>query len=367
MAGGRNKRELIVRTLAEDIGGGRFVPLGPFPSEHMLMARFGVARETIRMAVKELEDRGLVYRRRGAGTFVSSRVPKVKARIGTLFTGARYSEIFSRMARAIARAAERSGVDVVCADGFRLDCAAVGRKAVGLAKKLVAAGVQGVVLQPVAFAEDSESANAEVLGVFADRRVPVVLVDCDAVCAPRWSGHDLVALDNFSAGCSLAVHLSERRVARVAFVARRGFADSVRLRLAGVQCAIGAANVDQVLVDDCACLTGLAAALRSLPGLDAVVCQNDVAAVSVSRALAQMGLSVPRDVLLAGFDDVSLARSMNPPLTTVRQPCEEIAGASFRRLLDRMRDPSLPPETILLHGVLTARGSTDLFRPPKVV
>jgi LacI family transcriptional regulator len=71
-----------------------------------------------------------------------------------------------------------------------------------------------------------------------------------------------------------------------------------------------------------------------------------------------LGLRVPDDVLLAGFDDTSTARVMTPQLTTIRQPCDLIAETAFDRLLRRLVNPALPPAEILLPAPLVARAST---------
>ena len=256
---------------------------------------------------------------------------------------------------------------MVCADTTRLNKVADGRATVELAKGLISEGVRGVILKPVGFSGDGEVVNAGILSLFSDKSIPVVLVDSDAVRAPGRRGLDLIALDNFQAGCSLASHLIERRVRRIAFVARQGYADSVRRRLAGVQSVAGTGHVDLLLANDCANSGDLQSAFHNLRELDAVICQNDVMAACVQKTLAQLGLSVPRDVLLAGFDDASLALSMRPRLTTIRQPCKEMASAAFQRLAERMRNPSMPATSILFQGELMARGSTDIFRPKKVV
>ena len=74
--------------------------------------------------------------------------------------------------------------------------------------------------------------------------------------------------------------------------------------------------------------------------------------------MVKAGLRVPEDVMLTGFADLSVAALMTPPLTTVRQNREQMAGAAFRRLMERMSNPSLPPCDIFLPSPLVARGST---------
>jgi LacI family transcriptional regulator len=92
---------------------------------------------------------------------------------------------------------------------------------------------------------------------------------------------------------------------------------------------------------------------------DAIVCSNDVAALSLSKTLAKLNVRIPEDIMLAGFDDVVEAGRMNPPLTSIRQPCFELATMAFRTLLERIDNPDLPPRQILLDTSLVVRESTS--------
>ena len=95
---------------------------------------------------------------------------------------------------------------------------------------------------------------------------------------------------------------------------------------------------------------------------DAIICGNDITAISLLKSLAAMKVKVPRDCLVAGVDDVRLAVLSNPPLTTIRQPCHDIGRAAVLALLERIRNPCLPQRQILLDAPLVARKSTI---PPK--
>jgi LacI family transcriptional regulator len=68
----------------------------------------------------------------------------------------------------------------------------------------------------------------------------------------------------------------------------------------------------------------------------AIVCANDQAALGVMHALARRGIEVPGDVAVTGFDDVPVARHLHPPLTTVRQPIQELGATAFDVLHSRI-------------------------------
>ena len=100
------------------------------------------------------------------------------------------------------------------------------------------------------------------------------------------------------------------------------------------------------------------ALFRGRKAPDAFICGNDRTAARLLQTLGAIGKQVPRDVLLAGFDDVACAQLLSPPLTTMRQPCEEIAAVAVRTLLERIRAPSLPSREIDLEATLVVREST---------
>lgn len=76
--------------------------------------------------------------------------------------------------------------------------------------------------------------------------------------------------------------------------------------------------------------------LRTDPAPTAIVCANDISAIGAYTAIYNAGLSVPDDISVTGFDDIPMATTCNPPLTTVRQPMTEIgkrAGDLMIRIL----------------------------------
>ena len=92
-----------------------------------------------------------------------------------------------------------------------------------------------------------------------------------------------------------------------------------------------------------------------------IVCSNDIAALKLSKTLAKFNVRIPEDVMFAGFDDVVEAGRMKPALTSIRQPCFDLATTAFRTLLERMENPDLPPRQILLDTSLVVRESTSVL------
>lgn len=96
---------------------------------------------------------------------------------------------------------------------------------------------------------------------------------------------------------------------------------------------------------------------------DAIIACNDNMAVGAYRAIAERGLKIPDDIALASFNDISVAQFLNPPLSTVRLPSEEIGEAAVELLLERMEGRTLSKH-ITLASELKWRGSTRQVEAP---
>ena len=99
--------------------------------------------------------------------------------------------------------------------------------------------------------------------------------------------------------------------------------------------------------------------LRTRPDLDAVFAAADLMAAGALRALHRAGRRVPDDVAVIGFDDAPFAAHTRPPLTTVRQPVEEMGAAMARQLLHHIAEGAGagPAEPVILQTALVRRAS----------
>ena len=89
---------------------------------------------------------------------------------------------------------------------------------------------------------------------------------------------------------------------------------------------------------------------------DAIFASSDMAAISLISALKERGLEVPRDVRVAGYDDITLSTYLHPSLTSVRQPTM-VAGRMLVELLFEAI-AGQPRRTVMLPAELVARDST---------
>jgi DNA-binding LacI/PurR family transcriptional regulator len=104
---------------------------------------------------------------------------------------------------------------------------------------------------------------------------------------------------------------------------------------------------------------GQAATTRMLrDGVTGIICGSDVLALGAIRAVRRIGLDVPRDVSVVGYDDSGWLNSTDPPLTTVRQPIESMGKAAVALLVNQMEKASVQSELLLFEPELVVRSST---------
>jgi LacI family repressor for deo operon, udp, cdd, tsx, nupC, and nupG len=95
-------------------------------------------------------------------------------------------------------------------------------------------------------------------------------------------------------------------------------------------------------------------------GATAIICGSDVMALGAVRAARRLGLEVPRDLSIVGYDDSTFMTAVNPPITTIRQPVEAMGAAAVGLLTSQMTGSPPRAEEILFEPELVVRGSTTI-------
>ena len=204
----------------------------------------------------------------------------------------------------------------------------------------------------------------QIVNILRRAEVPVVLIDSDITRPPERSDCDLVAINNRGAGRQIARHLHEQGYRRVAFLMedRNSFSNANwRNRLfglAGEFALLGCEESVRQLDFSASDARAIGALLKSRRRPDAIVCGNDERARQVMETLTSLGIRIPKDVAVVGFDDMALASSTTPPLTTISQPVRKLAATAFKTLLARIRYPNNDPREIFLDAPLVIRSST---------
>ena len=97
--------------------------------------------------------------------------------------------------------------------------------------------------------------------------------------------------------------------------------------------------------------------------LRAIECANDLTAAQLIRTLENSRYHVPQDIRVVGFDDARYATLVSVPLTTIQQPCKDMATTAFQTMLSRIAEPTLPARNIMLPPRLVVRESCGAYLP----
>lgn len=196
---------------------------------------------------------------------------------------------------------------------------------------------------------------------FQDRRqeAPVVLVDGYSPVLR----YDNVVIDNFGGATKAVQHLVDcghTHIGLIGFNSQSPF--SVRERYEGYVQALNARDIAETYVEE----SGLARdsgyeavrrLLRRAPQVTAIFACNDLVAIGAIHGVRSLGLEVPQDVSVVGFDDIDMASDMMPSLTTVRVHKMWLGILGVRQLIARIQNSDQPQATITVSTNLVVRDS----------
>ncbi len=193
-----------------------------------------------------------------------------------------------------------------------------------------------------------------------ERGLPIVLVNGwrEGIEAPFISDDDVAAMD-------LAVnHLIELGHRQIGLAVGPDRYVPVIRKVAGFRAAMeryaGREDIDDLIVNTVYSVEGGASAAQALIecGATAIVCGSDLMALGAIRQARAVGLSVPEDISVIGYDDSALIAFTDPPLTTVRQRVTDMSQAAVRALLDEVAGNPVPHAELVFAPELVVRRST---------
>ena len=354
----RAKYVEIIEGLRSDISSGHLHNGARLPSEAQLVSRFAASRMTVVKAVQLLQQEGLLVRRRGSGTYVAEQPSKKGKVFGLLIPGLGKSEIFESICAGIAKS-PAAATHSLSWGHTPSSTEKPGESAEQSCRQFIEQRVSGVFFTP-GYGFSSHDANVRILRALDEANIPVVLMDAYSVKYPEHRDYDLVGLDNRRAGYIVTDHLIRQGATHVAFFTIGALAETVEDRIAGCLAAQFAHGLpiskERILRGDPEDKTFVEKALRTQK-IDAIMCSNDYVAANLMQTLMSLGVRIPDDIRLAGVDDVRFARLLPVPLTTFRQPCDELGAVCMSTMLERIRNRHLPARSIQLHGKLVVRQS----------
>ena len=368
----KSKHGLISSQLEMEISAGKYSAGARLPSEVQLVTQFGVSRPTVARALRDLELKGLIERRAGSGTYVSSNQQRLNSTrvMGLLVPGLSNTEIFHIICGEIASLARvhEYGLYWGGSTSPRQDADASLKHAEEICKQFIERKISGVFFAPAELQPNQEEANLRIAESLREAGIPVVLIDRDLTNFPKRSDFDLVGIDNLAGGFMVTEHLIKLGCQKILFVSRPLSAGTVNARVAGVREALVQNHLE---FDSHSIREGDPSDLKFVRSLisgrlaDAIICANDDTAAVLIRTMESQGMRPPRDIRVVGFDDVKYATLVSVPLTTVHQPCRDIAVVAFQTMMRRLADPTLPVQSISLAPRLVVRESCGAYLSPK--
>ena len=193
--------------------------------------------------------------------------------------------------------------------------------------------------------------DPDYLNMICGLGLPTIMIDSPAHALVRPFPCDFVSMENVSSIAAVVQRILELGARRVGFVGDKEHCGSFYERWFGFRMALETAGLTP---DESLCILApddspysssdwLISRMNRMPALpDAFVCANDFLAIHLMSALKKMGLSIPGDIMVTGFDGTSQSALVEPALTTVQIPSVEIGRMSADILLARIRNPELP-------------------------
>jgi len=279
-----------------------------------------VAEET-RLRIRDIAKTLRYVPHGGARSLITSKTTAIGVLLPDL-----YGEFFSEVIRGIDLAARRSGYHLIISSSHN------DKAEIEAAMRAMRGRVDGVIIM-------SPDIDAQALMANLPASHPVVLLNC----AIRGAAFDSVNIDNSRGARAIVRHLISHGHSRIAIIAGANRNVDGHERQLGYRAALRDASLGRNaqwetpgnFTED----SGFEAAkallkLRSRP--TAIFAANDSMAIGALSALRESGVKVPEEIAVAGFDDIPIARHVNPPLTSVHVPIAELGERATEKLIDAL-------------------------------
>ncbi|HEX2618819.1 MAG TPA: GntR family transcriptional regulator [Phototrophicaceae bacterium] len=356
---------------------GRWMYGTRLPSENQLTSHLKISRSTVRLALQQIEIEGLIERIPGKGTFVAYQPSQGnRAQLIAFVT----SDFNDAKALNLLNGAE----DEMKTSGYRImfSNAQNYREEIELLTRFQAENVAGVLIWP-----NSDYGNGEIreqhIKNYQSVQLPLVFLDRNIERVDS----DCVTSDNYGGASALMQHLVELGHQHIAFVVHSKLdLMPVMERYRAYQEVMwkaGLTPVDPWIIGDGNGEINGNHALRSSTDHNSLELQqiknyllnaphrptaifaiNDFLAILTMRVMKFLGIKVPDEISIAGFDDIDLASHLEIPLTTVAQHPFEIGKRAARRLIDRLEGYNGPTSCEIISTQLRVRSSTSLGYVP---
>src|SRR5688500_2662298 len=208
-----------------------------------------------------------------------------------------------------------------------------------------------------------ETNDLEHFKLFVEKKIPVVFFD-------RVEDDDtnsVVIIDNYKSGYSATKHLIEQECKNIAHVTSSLTRNVYSERCRGYKDALNDGNMrfdsSRIIITDLKEESAINAAKRLVrldPVPDGVFVTNDFLAAIIMKTLKELEYKIPKDIAIVGFNNDSISKLVEPALTTINYPGEEIGKIAATQLLNYLNgsdSPELPKKSIVHSGLIVRESS----------
>lgn len=325
------------------------------PSIRDLCKEFNVSNITIRQAISELINDGYLQTRGSKGTYVRRRKRTSSRLIATIFhtsVGNQFvGEIYSGIEKVLSLQDYHS---------LFLNTEGNVEKEIKYLKELLDRDVDGIIITPVI--TDYDSPSVDLLRRLLERGLPIVSVDIEV----KGLNCDYVETDNLNAGYAAVEYLINKGHRKIGIILGKDV-NTIRERFAGYKKALRDYKIDFNMLyvkrytyhrsyEEAGYVGGLELLnLKDPP--TAIFCTVEEMAIGLYKACFEQGLSIPEDISVFGFDNLSFSEFLTPPLTTVHQDKCKIGEEAAKLLISRIDADTSPPKRVLIPYRIIERDS----------
>ncbi|MBX2852261.1 MAG: GntR family transcriptional regulator [Phycisphaeraceae bacterium] len=352
--------------IEQQITSGMLKPGDKLPTEIELSKKYKTARGTVAKALGELETRGLLSRRRGAGTFI--RVPISKSNFVTrlaMFTpwalrGEPIGYFQSRLYAAMSSICAEHGAELLL-QGLSHTGSDYRSKLFNAADQLIQREIAVVYFCPAELSREEMGINEELVDHLESAGCAVILIDRDIATYPDRSTSPWICYDNRRGATQLANHMFEQGYERIAFVGIPTDSTAVMHRQAGYIDALieSGREVDRSLLlttthPDVQFVRRIIHDIKA----DAIMAKDTHIAAIIGAVMLQEGIEIGKQIGLAGFEADPASSILHIPLTLVRQPIMPFVNATYETTLRVINKTCVLGEQIVIPTELEVQQST---------
>lgn len=355
MLNGKKRQPLyqkVASKIGHDISTGKLSPGERLPSIRELAESFGVTIPTIQKSLKVLIDEGKLYAKHGVGTFVST--PHINKKQIVLVLPDVSNPFYAEITKAVESTSRKLGFNVVLCNTFYSE-----EEEQRCILELQQSNVCGVLIAPI-----PETTNiAAYQGLMrSDIKTVLIVRDIKGIKFPSVITADyagvqtlleyLISIGHKQIGYISSYPSNRRQVALQAYkdtLAKNNL--EIREEWIQVSSLEGIAGGKE----------GIVKILAQKDKPTAVFACNDLTAIGAINAIHQVGLRVPDDMAIAGFDNIELAEYLEVPLTTMKQPKEEMGTLATKLLINLINGIEPAEQQTVLYPQLIVRQTCGSF------